>query len=47
VSDVCEASEKRCGDGNTDTPQEQCDDGNDIDTDTCNSQCETPDPSVC
>ncbi len=32
-------STERCGDGMTQMPREQCDDGNDIDTDTCTNAC--------
>ncbi len=35
------AAEPRCGDGNVD-PGEQCDDGNDIDTDNCSNDCMKP-----
>lgn len=38
-------SDPFCGDGNHD-PGEECDDGNDIDTDTCTSQCRANLPST-
>jgi cysteine-rich repeat protein len=36
----------RCGDGTVNQQSEQCDDGNQNDTDYCNNQC-VPNPNVC
>jgi len=40
LSPLCKATEQRCGDGIVNgNGQEQCDDGNNVDTDNCNNQC--------
>ncbi len=42
----CSTVEQYCMDGNIDG-QEACDDGNDVDNDTCNNQCQPTVPGVC